>query len=299
MPHPPQTAPHLAGCLLALLALASCQPSAPPPPTEPAPAPQRIVSFVPALTEVAFELGLGPKVVAVGRFDTHPPEVAALPRVGGALDPDLEQTLALKPDLILTAPAVKGVEALAQGQKIPFVSVRTDTLSEVFASYERVGAAAGLPDEGKRQAARLRADLQALRPASDEAPRPKVLLVVGHDPGALTHLYAAGRGSFLDELLVLAGGQNALPDTLGAWPQLSPESVLAHPPDIIIELSPEPSRPAEDARKQEEARKLWASLPQAPAVAQGKVFRLAGEHLLLPGPRVRLTATQLRAALAP
>src|SRR5687767_3710713 len=62
--------------------------------------PQRIISIIPALTEVLFAIGAGPRVVAVGSFDEYPPEVKKLERVGALLDPDLERILSLKPDLV-------------------------------------------------------------------------------------------------------------------------------------------------------------------------------------------------------
>lgn len=292
-----RSSPCLGLLLLLVLSLCACKDAKPTQgPAQPVQrgakvaAPRRIVSFVPSLTEVAFDLGLGPGLVGVSSFDTWPQEVARLPRLGGVVDPDLEQMLALEPDLILTTPSVKGVEALARSQKIPMVSVRTDTMGQIFQAYHELGQAAGVPERAQERVQALQSQLEALRPPPG-TPRPRVLLVVGRTPGSLSGLYAAGQGSFMDDLLQRAGGQNALAPTLGQWPQINKEALLASPPDVILEFAPQGLDAAQETRQ---AREAWAALPQLEAVKQGRVHRLVGSHLLLPGPRVVQTVRAMR-----
>ncbi len=296
--------------LFAVLAmLIACQPSSPDRPSpqaaaspapaaspdDPPPPPaRRIVSFIPAMTEIAFDLGLGPRLVGVSTFDVHPPEVASLEKVGGVLDPNLEKTLALQPDLILSTPSIKGIEALARDRNIPIVLTRTDSLQDVFTAYADLGRAANVPDRARDRIAALKAHLDRAR-AAHQGPRPKVLLVVGRDQNALSGLYGAGPGSFLDELLTIAGGDNVLPPSVGKWPQLSLEGLLQYPPDLIIEFAPDG---VDSPDELQQSRETWRSLPALQAARDGRVHRLTGNHLLLPGPRLTLTVDALQRALA-
>lgn len=256
---------------------------------------QRIVSFVPSLTEIAFDLGLGPKVVGVSDFDTHPPEVKRIEKVGGLFNPNLEKVVALDPDLVLIQPSLEKVRELAEKRGTRAVVVRTDTLEDVFECYRLIGEAAGIEAVAKARAEALREALGAAS-APKGARRPKVLLVVGRQEGSLDGLTAAGRGSFLDQLLERAGGENVLGETPTKWPQVSKEVLLASPPEVIIELSPGSSaEPVEVAR----ALEPWSALGSMEVVKEKRVFKLVGEHLLLPGPRSARTVEDLRRLFDP
>lgn len=256
---------------------------------------QRIVSFAPSLTEIAAELGLADKLVGVSTFDTHP-HAADLPRVGGMADPNLELLVALQPDLVLTTPSVLRVEAFV-GENLPeawVVSHEIDTLDDLADAFVEVGTKAGIPERGQARAAALRQALDALTVTAPPEPRPRVLLVIGRDPGALSNLVAAGPGTFLDDLLWRAGGRNALPERAGMWPVLGKEALIAHAPDLVLELWGSEELPPDDARS------VWTTaLPELDAVRLGRVERLRGSHLLLPGPRVVDILRDLRRALAP
>ena len=84
------------GLVAVLLLFAGLQPQA----VEPQEQARRIISLIPAVTEMLFAIGAGPQVVGVGSYDDFPAEVRTLPRVGALLDPDLERIIALKPDLV-------------------------------------------------------------------------------------------------------------------------------------------------------------------------------------------------------
>lgn len=276
------------GLLLWALASGACRGEAPSPPPDEV----RIVSLVPSLTEVAFDLGLGPRVVGVSEFSTWPPEAAALPKVGGGLTPDREALLALRPTLLLSSPSIRGLEPLCQAQGITLVSLKTDTISELELAYKEVGRVGGVEARGLERARALRSELAGLG-AGQVARRPRVLLVVGRAAGPVGVVTAAGRGSFLDEVLSAAGGENALAPTLGQWPQVSAEALLASGAEVIIELWPAGDAAALGAQ----ARRDWGAWPQLEAVKAGRVYVLTGDHLLLPGPRVVETARALKARL--
>lgn len=270
---------------LALLGAAGCREEAPPTPAAPEAA--RIVSLAPNVTEIAFEIGLGPQIVGVSSFDTYPPEVASRQRLGGLLDPDLERLTALKPDLILLNAAATQVEEHAQRLSLRSARFPSDTLEDVRATYTRLGELTGRQAEAR--AALQRLDDGMGPPAAPRGLR--VLLVVGRSPGTLEQLTAVGPGSFLDAALTRAGGENAMAGAQGMWPQVDKEALLRADPDLIIELTQE--APADLTAY----LAPWQQLPALRAVREGRVVVVSGDHLLIPGPRLVQTTQALRAAV--
>ena len=103
----------------------------------------RIVSLVPALTEMLLAIGAGPQVVAVSSYDDFPLEVKSLPRVGALLDPDMEKILALRPDLVVSYGSQTDMQAQLARAKIGVFSYRHAGLNGVFTTLKDLGAAVG------------------------------------------------------------------------------------------------------------------------------------------------------------
>lgn len=249
----------------------------------------RIVSLAPSLTEIAYDLGVGDRIVGVSDFATYPPEVAKVERLGGLMNPNLERLAALRPDLVLTHSAnTKVIEQAAQ-LEIPTLALPTDTIADIMRCYREIGAATGSSERATARVTELRATLA-------EAPKlpgppPNVLVVVGRNPGSLEGLTAAGPGTFIDELLTQMGAVNVAAQTGRPWPQMSKEALLVTPPDVIVELRPGAPIPTT------ELARPWSALGTLPAVQRERVLQLDGDYLLLPGPRIVQTAADLRGAL--
>lgn len=275
----------LAFCAAALLA--ACRPAAAP--AGPA-APRRIVALAPSPAETLFALGLGDRVVGVGDYTTWPPAAAGLPKLGGLLDPNFEQIVALRPDLAVVLPSQRDLAAKLGQLGIASLTVPSDTLDDVERSFSLVAERCGVPEAGRRLTAAWRRDLApAPLPGA-----PRVLLVVGRSPGRLNELLLAGPGTFLDALLARMGAVNALADSPMAWPQVNLEEVLARVPDAIVELRSEPAAPElADALRHD-----WRSLPGLPAVRSGRIAVIGGSYTMVPGPRLPQLYRELRAALA-
>lgn len=276
---------------------ADTSPAAPAAAARDAPKGARIASMVPSLTEIVYDAGLGARVVGVSDFDVWPPEVAEVPRLGGLFNPNLERLTTLRPDLLLLHASADKAKAHSAQLGITTLALKTDTLDDVFACYRAVGEATGEPARAAEAAARLRAGLE--RERAPAGARPVVtLLVVGRDPGALTGLTSVGEGAFLEALLELAGGRNAASELQpGApWPRVSPEQLVAHPPEAIVELRP--GLEASDAARRE-VLAPWQALEGLEAVKRGRVVVLTGPQLLVPGPRMAQTVRALREALDP
>ena len=158
-------------------------------------------------------------------------------------------------------------------------------------SFHTVADRCGAPESGDRFAAQWRREL---RP--DPVPgKPRVLLSTGRPAGRLADLVVAGPGTFLDELLQRQGAVNVFADAPIRYPEVGMEEIVARAPDIVIELRADPVSP-------EVSRHLvddWNALPQVPAVREGRVRVIAGEHVLIPGPRLPRFYRELRAALEP
>jgi iron complex transport system substrate-binding protein len=251
---------------------------------EPTPSAARIVSLVPALTEMLFAIGAGPQVVAVSSYDEFPPEVKALPRVGALLDPDMERILALRPDLVISYGSQSDIQAQLARAKIRVFSYRHAGLNGVFATLKELGAAVGRPADGERLAREIRAGLDRIQARVQGRPRPRTLLVFERDPASLRGVYVSGGVGFLHDMLGIAGGVNVFADVARESVQPSIETMLARAPEYILEVRATGMlAPADDITQ---AKRVWAALASVPAVRQGRIQILSGEHLVVPGPRV-------------
>lgn len=263
-----------------------------PPPEVVATARPRVVACSPALAEIVCVLGGLPHLAGVSQYCVHPPEVADLPRVGGAIDPNLEAIDALTPDLVLIQTKDERLEELAATSGFELEHFRIETVADALAATRRVGELLGRREAARAEVSRLRAAFDRAR-ASAPARRPRTLVVFGHRPGDLSQVSAPGAATFVADCLAAAGGESCLQDLPGdAWHVLSLEAVLERAPELIIELSPEPI----DAATAQALRADWATLPGVPAVEQGRIAIVSGSEVLIPGPRLdRLLAKLARA----
>lgn len=257
---------------------------------------QRIVSLVPALTEMLFAIGAGPQVIGVSSFDEFPAEVATLPRVGALLDPDTERILSLRPDLVI----VYGSQADQQRQfaraGIKTFSYRHGGIPVVLDTIRDLGAATGQQANAAKVVAELQARLNRVRARVAGRPRPTVLLVFERQPKTLREIYASGGAGFLDEILQIAGGRNVFEDVRRESVQPSTETLLSRAPDVVIEIR---ARGLLEPREVAEERGVWSTLSSLPAVRNNRVHLLNGQYLVVPGPRLADAAETLARTLHP
>jgi iron complex transport system substrate-binding protein len=249
-------------------------------------APVRIVSTSPSITETLFALDLGDRVVAVSRYCRFPPAVAALPKVGTFLQPDVELIARLRPDLTIVHPKPDGFERNLKTLKVPFISVDRGGLESVFSSIRTIGQAAGVPDRAEALVATLEARLSRVRAASAGRRPQRVLLIVGRRPGTLTDLVAVGRGSYMSDLAAIAGGVNVLSDPgLPEYPRISMETVIRLAPDVIIDAGDMGDVPDERRSRQLQTEGLWKR-QRIEAARAGRVHAVISDAFVIPGPRV-------------
>ena len=254
--------------------------------------PARIVSLVPAATEMLFAIDAGSRVVGVSSFDRFPPEVERIPRVGALIDPNVERILALRPDLVVVYRSQTDLRAQLERARIPtFIYVHAG-LADVTATLRQLGDRVGRGDAAQRLATEIETRIEAVRARTRGRPRPRTLVVMSRDQFALRGIYASGGVGFVHDMLTAAGGENIFADVKREATQATSELIIARAPSVVLELHGDPLDAAAIAKE----RRVWDTLSSVPAVRTGRVHILADERTVVPGPRVA-EGVELLAAL--
>jgi len=243
-----------------------------------------------------YAMGAGARVVAVSSFDHFPADVDRLPRVGALVDPDFEKILSLRPDLVVTYGSQTDLATKLAKASVPTFVFRHGSLADVTTMLRELGRRIGMVADAERVAMGIERQLAAIRVRVAREGRPKTLLVIGREPRSLRAVNVSGGYGFLNDLLALAGGTNIFGDVKRESLLVATETILARAPEVILELhyTDAPSRTLIDHE-----RAAWSILSAVPAVKHGRVELLFGEELVLPGPRVVLTAAAFARALHP
>ena len=247
----------------------------------------RVVSLIPATTELLFAIGAGEAVVGRTQWCNYPPAAASVANLGPGINPNLEALVAARPDLVILYNSAQhaAVASRLRALSIPAVRINTDALSDV----PRVGALLGRLTGHAAQADSVGEVFDsALASASQDStagPRPKVLLLVWEQPPM-----TIGRGSFLSELIERAGGGNLFADVVTSSGPVSIEAVSARDPDLILTTTDGPAGFA--------ARPEWQVVR---AVRERRFLRVIGSEYDRPGPRspaaIRALSQRLREAV--
>ncbi len=249
--------------------------------------PARIVSTSPSITETLFALGLGDRVVGVSAYCRFPSEVLRLPKVGTFLKPDAELIAGLQPDFVVVHELSTGIDRRLTSLRIPFLVVDRGTLSGVFSSIRQIGAGAGVPARADSLIADIKRRLDAVRQAASAWPPPRVLFIVGRNPGRLADLVAVGPGSYINDLIEIAGGTNVLAIAgQPEYPRISMETVLRLDPDVIVDTVDMGETEAERRLRQPINARLWTAYGTLTAVKTRRIHAATTDALVVPGPRV-------------
>jgi len=234
--------------------------------------PQRIVSLLPSLTESVCALQACDRLVGVDRFSNWPAQAAALPKVGGLEDAQIERIVALKPDLVLAAQSSRATDRL-ESLGLTVIALEPRSLAQAHEVLEKIALVLGRPGDGDVLWQRIEAQIAS---AAARVPAPlrgeRVYFEVAATP------YAASEASFVGELLARMQLRNIVPGSLGPFPTLSPEFVVRARPGLVMASA---QNVAEMRR-----RPGWAALP---ALRQGRQcsFDLAQNDVLMrAGPRL-------------
>lgn len=252
--------------------------------------------MAPHLTETMFALDQGARVIAIGDFDDYPAEVDALPRVGGYINPHLEQITLLSPEMILLPGEHPQVSRYAELNRIPVLNVNMDSLASIDAGIATLGEAFGAQAQADTLRAWLHAEIEALQSATHGLTPVKTLIITTRQSHDLTTLYTAGGPSFVSEIVELAGGENIYGDAAQNYLEASKETVVVRAPEVILEFH---CGEGLDAAAQQAYRDDWNVLAGLPAVTNDRVCLILEAHGLRPGPRIVEIARMLARRLHP
>ncbi len=193
--------------------------------------PERIISTSPSNTEILFALGLGDKVVGVTTYCNYPPEAPEKEKIGGFSTVDIEKIISLNPDMVL-ASSITGDENIKklEDKGITVLIVEPKNIDEILKAIELIGNVTGKENEAKSLTENMLKRINKVKENSKNLKeKPKVMYVVWHEP-----LMSAGKNTFANDIIEIAGGENIYSDMEIQYPTISLESVIDRNPDIII-----------------------------------------------------------------
>lgn len=257
--------------------------------------PQRIVSLSPSVTEILYGVGAFERVVAVSDYCTYPPAVKDLPRVGSWINSSLESVSALRPDLVVMTDA----QAPFSNEPLHKLGLRTlvvpsRSLEDALSAIRDIGRSVGNEDQARELAAKTRSALEEVRRKSRDLPRPRVLCIVDRLPGTLRDLYSAAQGSFLAELVEIAGGRALTGGTPTGYGKINKEALVMLDPEVIIDMVQ-----GSKGRLGEDPTAVWGELSVVTAVRKKRVHPVYDTSALHPSQFVSDTARRFAEIIHP
>lgn len=249
-----------------------------------------VASLVPSATDLILGMGAGDHLVAVSNFDREP-AAARLPRVGDYQTIDWEKLAQLHPNLIITyygpGHIPPGFAERTRELGMQNVNLQFNRLTDVFEALGTLGYALAERDKAQALGARLKAEIDALRPAATTRASRPVRVVIVTDPSGLDF---AGRDNYLNDLLETVGGENAV--NVPGYIALDREAIAALRPDVILQLLP-----GADAATKRQAAGFWDAFPNLPAVLNHRVYLFTEPYMMTPGVHIADVAAKFAAAI--
>ena len=255
--------------------------------------PGRIVSLAPNITEILYELGAADRVVGVSTNCNWPEDAKAKQTVGSFWQPDREAILQCRPDMVFSLWFEQQKQVADSLERLGYrvVTLRLDTVQELYDAIGKIAEATGSENEGKDLTIKIKDDFRRVSEKVAGVETPRVLWVVQEEP-----LRVAGRDTFLNSLIEMAGGVNAVGETIQQYPALSKEELIRSGPQVIIESSMTDVNM--DAQRKA-AEKRWQEFGNFPAVRDGRIYVIGSDMVLRLGPRTGEGVEKLARLLHP
>jgi iron complex transport system substrate-binding protein len=255
----------------------------------------RVASVTPAGTDLLIGIGAADHLVGVSNYDDPREGIVGKPKIGDYQNIDWETLAQLKPQILIVFYAADRIPPALQQRceqmEIRIVNVKLETMDNIYAETDRLAQAVGEIAAGKAAVAALKAKLAATAHRVAGLPRVKTLIVTG-DSG----LGVAGPGTFLDELLKIAGGENAVSSPGPLYREIDKEMLRSLAPDAVIQLIPDGEKTPQILKT---ASQFWDSLPEIPAVRDHQVHVLTEWYSMQPGFRVGILSEKFADILHP
>ena len=237
--------------------------------------PERLVSIGPSITAFLFALGAGPRVVGVDDFSDEPAEAATREHVGG-IKVNFEKVVALKPDLVFSVKFSDGTIEKLQSASLNVLVVDPQSVSDVAKTATLLGKAVGSDGEALAHSIQQRVDAVRTKIATTTT-RPRVYHEI--DASDPAKIFTVGPGSYINDLIDIAGGANIAARAASAYPQLSAEEILRADPEVIVLAAADYSAKPDQVA----ARAGWSAIS---AVKNKRIATIAPNLINRPGPRV-------------
>jgi iron complex transport system substrate-binding protein len=248
--------------------------------------PQRIVSLSPDLTEILYGVGAFPRVVGVTNYDTYPPEVTKITRVGQVYTPSFEAIAGLRPDLVIINNAqAPFLEDTLKQLGLTVLQTSNRSVEEIYASIAAIGRATGNQSQASQLVASTRDSLDRIGRRTAPLAKPGVVMIVNRTPGTLRDLVAATRGSFLAELVSIAGGTVGGEPAKTGYGKLSTEDLLAINPAVILDFVH-----GIEGVFAGDPLEAWKAMPELAAVRAKRVYGVNQDYVPHASQRIVQTA---------
>lgn len=249
--------------------------------------PNRIVSGTPSITETLFALGLSDKIVGVDQYSNYPPEVLDLVKIGkiqtigGVTTLNPEKVASLQPDIVLIdASLQKKFISTLEGFGLTVIALESPSVNDVINNIRLIAKITSKFKEGEAVINEIINTINEVETKLSNVTKQKIVFLVYPDP-----MWVTGNGTYLNEIISIAGGINVFSDKSG-WFVVNPEQIVAANPDVIIMSSMAlPKSP-------EELLNYFKSLPgfdQINAIKNNRIYILSGNAanaVERPGPRI-------------
>ena len=239
--------------------------------------PKRIISLAPNITEILFSLGLDQEIVGVSIHCNFPEKAKTRTRVGSYISLDFEKIVSLKPDLIIgtgtgnTKDMVDRLETLG----FPTYIIFPRNFDGILTSVRHLGQIVAKERESLVIARNMESRRKAIIDLTRDLPRPRVFMQIGEVPRV-----TVGKGSFADDLIFLAGGENVAAEEEKMYPRWGMEEVLKRSPEVILISSMNPKGNYEKVVQE------WSRWKMIPAVQHGRIHLMDSDLIDRPSPRI-------------
>ena len=239
--------------------------------------PKRIVSLAPNITEILFSLGLDEEIVGVSIHCNFPEKAKSKVRVGSYISLDFEKVTSLKPDLIIATGVGNTRDMVDRLGKLGFQTyvIYPKNFDDILKSIAHIGQVVNREKEARMIIEGMRKRSQRVIELTKGLPRPKVFIQIGDAP-----VVTVGKGSFADDLIRLAGGENIAKKEKEVYPRFGMEEILKRSPEVIVISS---MNPKGDYQKILQEWTRWKTIP---AVKNGRIHLIDSDLLDRPSPRI-------------
>ncbi len=240
--------------------------------------PEKIVSLAPNVTEVLYALGLGDKIVAVTNFSDYPPEARLKPKIGGIINPSIEDILTIKPDVVVMDAGLNpdGLEGRLEKLGIKVIVFRAERIAQLPQAIRKLGVALDVREKADKVAQKIQTGIRRIKSNAEKSSLylrgRKAVFIIWPDP-----LIVAGPGTPISDAINLLGWRNIASDAKTSYPRYSLEDIIIRSPDVILIGTGH-------ANMMEASKRLLKRLSMLDAVKKRRVYYVS-DALYRIGPR--------------